>query len=69
MILLLWLVPLAGMLLVGHDLSCRIWPLRKCRACGGRKKYDSPTGRNFRLCAVCVGKGHQRRRPLVLGRR
>lgn len=65
----LWLIPVAGALLVAHDLSCRIWPWKNCRACGGRKKYDSPTGRNNRKCAVCVGKGEQRRRPLVVGRR
>ena len=66
---LLWVGGVAVAAVVGHDLSCRVWPFRKCTACRGRKIYDSPTGRAYRKCTKCVGKGEQRRRPLRLGRR
>lgn len=67
--MILWLIPIGLALVVAHDLSVRIWPWKKCRACRGRKTFDSPTGRAYRKCTTCVGRGEQRRRPLVVGRR
>lgn len=51
-------------LVVGHDLSVRIWPWRKCGACGGAKTILSPSRQNYRKCRVCVGKGERRRRMI-----
>jgi DnaJ-class molecular chaperone len=53
---------LAGVLWVaGYFVACRIWPFTACRKCGGNGKRRSPSGRAFRRCPRCKGKGERLR--------
>lgn len=44
----------------GYLLSCLLWPYTKCRSCKGGKHF-SPSGRSWRSCARCGGRGRQLR--------
>ncbi|MBO2453651.1 hypothetical protein J4573_41640 [Actinomadura barringtoniae] len=53
------------LLLAGYVIGCWIWPFRACTRCDGAGKFRSPSGRSWRYCHRCGGKGAQ----LRLGRR
>ncbi|GAA5156274.1 MULTISPECIES: hypothetical protein [Amycolatopsis] len=48
-----------------YAIQCLIWPFAACRSCGGTGKHRSPSGKAFRSCGACEGKG----RRLRLGRK
>ncbi|MGK5555851.1 hypothetical protein ACSNOI_29960 [Actinomadura kijaniata] len=50
---------------VGYLIHCVIWPYRACRKCGGAGRFRSPSGRAWRYCNRCTGRGAQ----LRIGRR
>lgn len=41
--------------------ECAIWPYANCLYCTGSKKKSSPSGKGFRFCPTCGGKGLRRR--------
>ncbi|GGT58145.1 hypothetical protein GCM10010177_13150 [Actinomadura citrea] len=41
--------------------SCFIWPFRPCSRCDGAGRFRSPSGRAWRYCHRCSGKGAQLR--------
>jgi hypothetical protein len=59
--LVLLLLGLVGVYLVASTL----WPYTKCGGCKGGKQA-SPTGRYWRACGRCGGKGRRRRLGAVL---
>ncbi|SNS83202.1 hypothetical protein [Actinomadura mexicana] len=56
----MWLL-FAILAAVGYLLHCVIWPYRACRKCDGAGRFRSPTGRAWRYCSRCGGKGAQLR--------
>lgn len=44
-----------------HLISCIIWPFRACRKCQGAGRFRSPSGRAWRYCTTCRGRGAQLR--------
>lgn len=40
---------------------CRFFPYAACRNCKGSGKFRSPSGKNFRDCRRCGGRGRRRR--------
>ncbi|MFG1997696.1 hypothetical protein ACGFNU_00955 [Spirillospora sp. NPDC048911] len=58
------LLLLAILAATGYMIHCLIWPYRSCRYCEGGK-HRSPSGRAWRYCHRCNGKGAQ----LRIGRR
>lgn len=59
------LVLLALTAAAGYVVACAIWPFAACRWCSGTGKRRSPTGKAWRPCGRCGGKG----RRVRLGRR
>ncbi|WP_067807552.1 hypothetical protein [Actinomadura formosensis] len=55
-----WLL-LAALGAGGYLLHCVIWPYRACRKCDGAGRFRSPSGRAWRYCNRCAGKGAQLR--------
>ncbi|MGH3432142.1 MAG: hypothetical protein ACRDQB_04825 [Thermocrispum sp.] len=43
-----------------YVLSCLLWPYTKCGRCKGGK-HPSPSGRAWRSCGACGGKGRKLR--------
>jgi hypothetical protein len=41
---------------VVHNL---IWPFRACHKCQGLGRFRSPSGRSWRYCGACGGRGTQ----------
>lgn len=58
---LLWFQvhPAAGVALVlaAYGLACWWWPYASCWCCHGSGKHRSGSGRTFRRCLVCGGRG------------
>jgi hypothetical protein len=52
-------VALAALLL--YSLACAVWPFRACRRCAGSGKLRSPSGKAWRPCGRCNGKGRKLR--------
>ncbi|MEW2357897.1 hypothetical protein [Spirillospora sp. NPDC029432] len=59
------LLVIALLALAGYAIACALWPFRACTRCDGTGKFRSPSGRAWRYCGRCSGKGAQ----LRLGRR
>jgi hypothetical protein len=57
---------LAALLVAGGYLvACWIWPFAACMRCKGAGKFRSPSGRAWRYCRRCNGRGAR----LRIGRR
>ncbi|MFC9971833.1 hypothetical protein ACFVH6_13165 [Spirillospora sp. NPDC127200] len=54
-----WLA-LAVVVTIGYLIHCRVYPYRSCRYCDSGK-HRSATGRTWRYCRRCGGKGAQLR--------
>ncbi|MEV4253261.1 hypothetical protein AB0J52_08820 [Spirillospora sp. NPDC049652] len=46
---------------VGYLTHCVIWPYRACRKCDGAGRFRSPSGKAWRYCHRCAGRGAQLR--------
>ncbi|CNE52297.1 Uncharacterised protein [Mycobacterium tuberculosis] len=55
-----WLL-FAVLATAGYLLHCVIWPYRACRKCQGAGRFRSPSGKAWRYCNRCGGKGAQLR--------
>lgn len=53
----MFLLVILALITLGYLGSCKIWPFRACRACGGTGKLRSPLIRAIRLCPPCEGSG------------
>jgi len=45
----------------GYAALCRFWPLATCRRCDGSGKLYAPSGKTFRRCTRCEGRGDRLR--------
>lgn len=52
--------------LVVYAFVCWFWPWTSCRKCDGAGKFRSPSGRNWRKCPRCKGKGSKERLGAVV---
>jgi len=60
------LILVAVALLAAYWAACAFWPYLSCKRCGGSGKLRNPfSGRGWRTCPRCTGKG----RRVRLGRR
>jgi hypothetical protein len=48
----------AAVWLVGYLIACAVWPYRRCGRCQGTGRRRSPSGRAWRPCRRCEGRGH-----------
>lgn len=55
------LAALAALWAGWYLISCARWPWKPCPVCKGAGKRRSPSGRAFRDCPRCGGKGRQLR--------
>lgn len=54
------LTPVALLLLIGYAISSLLWPWKNCILCNNRKKfYPWHSGRIFRMCPRCHGRGKE----------
>jgi hypothetical protein len=51
---------------VAYALACKVWPNTSCPACKGSGRSRSPSGKAWRGCRRCGGKGSRMRIGLRL---
>jgi DnaJ-class molecular chaperone len=56
-VLLFRAVVAAAALTVGYLLTCRVFPYRRCRQCGGSGERKAPFGSSYAKCRRCGGTG------------
>lgn len=61
-----WLVVIAIAVVLAEGW---LWPVRRCRKCGGKGQFHSPVTRSWRPCSSCEGGVTLKWRAKLLGRR
>lgn len=50
-VVLLWIA--------SYALACYVWPFARCKRCTGTGTRPSPSGKAFRVCRKCKGRGRR----------